>query len=850
MNKQRQVNRWRQPAMAWGCALIMVMILFAMQTITPFGNHNLLIGDLGSQYTAFFTGVVQAIRSHTWTIYNFQQALGTSWVPTIAYYLMSPFNLLLFLFRTSQLPVAISLIIMLKIATIAGSMTLYLQEHFKIYQGFPTILGWCFAFCGFVTTNFFNLMWLDALITLPLVAWGIDRLIVTGTGRGYFWALFASIIVNYYTGYMTCLFVIGYFLYQLTSTSNQPLNRAWWAQQWQLSLKFVGTSLLSGLSTLFLLLPTVISMLAAPKLSNHQGSFTLTPLFGLEFFSQFQMGASNFSQRLSHGPAIFVSSLVVLLVSAYFWLPQIQKRQKWLSIGLLTYLFLGLWIRGFNTVWHMLAVPASYPFRNSFIFSFVLILLAANAWYAGIDQLAHRWRWALPVGIATLMLVGAAALPILGRWSQLDAYVTSLTPWNWLALLVSLVSLAVMAMLLWFTPRKYLWVIVGLVVLELGGNFAWSLVGADYGSQQRYAQAYRQARQRLTAVTNTNQLFRIRQDLPTVAAGFAGHYNGYNDPVWLGYNGTSAYSSTTQSSTMQVARQLGLFVKNDRRLGAVGFTPVTEMLMGVREKINSQGTTMVNSYRGMGFGTSQQLATLKLGTDPIANQEAILQAMLPSRRAYLVAAARGRDQLKITAATNNPYRYHHVWRVTPQTTGRLYLVDPTGQSKFSTLSVNHHLMAPAMKADGSTAIINLGIHQQGRPVLIKFASTGKSKAAVRIATLSKQRFARVQRATAAHQLQLRREQRGRSTVYTGTVRTGASTPQLFLSLPTEAGWRVQVDGQTVPQKTALTGLTTVAVRRGKHRVTITYRVPGAVFGGIISLLALLTYGVARRLKRL
>ena len=71
--------------------------------------------------------------------------------------------------------------------------------------------------------------------------------------------------------------------------------------------------------------------------------------------------------------------------------------------------------------------------------------------------------------------------------------------------------------------------------------------------------------------------------------------------MWLGYNGTGAYSSTISAATIQMSQQLGIFTRNVRRLSPQGFTPVTELIWGVKEKLTTTGTQRVGSYVGMGM---------------------------------------------------------------------------------------------------------------------------------------------------------------------------------------------------------------------------------------------------------
>lgn len=845
-------NHWRLPVLAGLLGFVLMTGIFAVQGMTPFGDHNLLIGDLGTQYIPFFTDFMRLVRTHSWDLYNFHQAFGGSWVPVIAYYLLSPFNLLLVFFKASQIPIAMALLIMLKIATIAGTMTFYLQEHWRTQRPFVMVFGLAFAFSGFVALNFFNIMWLDALIFLPLVTWGLDRLVITGRTGGYFCWLGISVLTDYYLGYMTCLFVVAYFLYLVTAEwpAGQTL-REWWRAKRHVSYRFVGASLLSVGSTLLILLPTVLSMLVTPKTQSQAGNFHLFPLFGLEFFGQMGVGSANYLQRLSHGPAIFASSLVILLAIAYFGLPQVKRAAKVRAASLLIFLFLGMWLQGFNTVWHLMTPPAGYPFRNSFFFSFVLILVASSAWQAGIQQLARRWRWGIPGGLIALILLGWALVPPMQTLTQSDYY-ASLQPVNWAAVVTGLVLLSLTAGLLWLGRCHPGW--VGLiVVVELVVNFGFALNGVDYGSQRRYAQAYEQSVKRLNPVTTATTLYRVRNNTPTVAPGFHGHYNPYNDGMWLGYNGTTAYSSTISAKTIAMAKSLGLYTRNERRLSHEGFTPVTEMLFGIHTKLTKQGNVAIGSYAGMGFAVNQRFLSLKLSANAIENQEAILQTLRPSQRPYFVPVAAGHDQVKaIWRINHHPtnFVYNHVWRVTPQASGRIYLFDPTSSSKYSTMSVNGHSVAPRMMMDGNTGMINLGEYRRGQALTIKFASNRPTPKSLAVATLPADRLAAVRQVAGQHALTLKRHRGHLHTDYQGTMTATTQQRWAYLSLPQEQGWRITVNDQPVKARTVLGDMTAVPLTPGKNQIVIRYHVPGSLLGLVLTVVSGTTYGVLWYRRRL
>ena len=55
---------------------------------------------------------------------------------------------------------------------------------------------------SYLSANQFNVMWLDALIGLPLIILGVDALLQKRNPLYYVLPLSLTILSNYYTGYM------------------------------------------------------------------------------------------------------------------------------------------------------------------------------------------------------------------------------------------------------------------------------------------------------------------------------------------------------------------------------------------------------------------------------------------------------------------------------------------------------------------------------------------------------------------------------------------------------------------------------------------------------------------------
>lgn len=93
-----------------------------------------------------------------------------------AYYLASPYNLILIFFSKENMPVAFNLILMLKIASSSLTMFYYLNRK-KEAKWTNLIFSTCYALSTYIMIYGFNVMWLDAVILLPVMIAGLDDLI-------------------------------------------------------------------------------------------------------------------------------------------------------------------------------------------------------------------------------------------------------------------------------------------------------------------------------------------------------------------------------------------------------------------------------------------------------------------------------------------------------------------------------------------------------------------------------------------------------------------------------------------------------------------------------------------------
>ena len=193
---------------------VMILAIFLLFTITPFGNRTWLTIDLGQQYVDFFSYYQETLLHHPEKFfYSFSKSIGGEMVSLWAYYLLSPFNLLFLLIPRSAIAMGVSLLIFLKLVSCTVSFAVLLDVKFKQRNSTTLLFALSYGFMSYLSANQFNVMWLDALIGLPLIILGVDALLQKRNPLYYVFPLSLTILSNYYTGYMICLFLGLYFPY-------------------------------------------------------------------------------------------------------------------------------------------------------------------------------------------------------------------------------------------------------------------------------------------------------------------------------------------------------------------------------------------------------------------------------------------------------------------------------------------------------------------------------------------------------------------------------------------------------------------------------------------------------------
>ena len=189
-------------------SLFIISLLYIFNDVTPFGTKSLLCVDFYHQYGPMLGEFYDRVHQGSNLIYSFNMGLGLPFYRNFLNYMSSPFNLIIFLFSRYDLVTSYSYIIGLKAVASSLTFVYFVSHKFKTKDLFLIPLGILYAFSAYYSAYYWNIMWLDGMVFLPLITLGIERLIDEGRWKFYSISLAIMLISNYFIGYMICIFSV------------------------------------------------------------------------------------------------------------------------------------------------------------------------------------------------------------------------------------------------------------------------------------------------------------------------------------------------------------------------------------------------------------------------------------------------------------------------------------------------------------------------------------------------------------------------------------------------------------------------------------------------------------------
>jgi len=374
--------------------VVFMLIAYGRMGFWPFGNQTLYTWDLESQYSSFMVLMHHLLTGEEHLNYSLTGGLGGNLYGLAAYYLGSPFNLIMIFFDEKTMPIGIMILILLKTACMGYFMFLYLYG--KKQSPAAVLFSTAYALSAYAVAYQSNIMWLDALVFLPLVILGLENLIREGRCLLYVVSLGLTIISNYFTAYMVCLFVVFYFVGYLLLIE---WNKSGIKKKLRITGRFAAGSLCGGGLSAFLLLPMLYEMQSGMGRQNvkweavRNGAKLFYYRSILPMFLSCSYDNSQRQDCMGSFPLLYCGAIAVFGVILFFTAGNISWRKKVFGIFLLAMLLVSCNHMNLFFIWHGFYTPLGAPWRFAFLWSFVLLTAAYEGAGAFLEEKRGKYGY-------------------------------------------------------------------------------------------------------------------------------------------------------------------------------------------------------------------------------------------------------------------------------------------------------------------------------------------------------------------------------------------------------------------------------------------------------------------------
>lgn len=850
-------------------------ILFAVYIymgVYPFGQKTLLTIDMTNEYVDYFSAFKAMFTGGGSVFYSFSKLLGGNMAGLFAYYLASPFNIIFFFFDRANFDVAILLLTLIKIGFCGLTFYLYLNRSFPQKGLLPVVFSVFYALMAYNIIYQLNIMWLDGVICLPLVMLGVDRIIEGKRAVLYYIFLMLAIVTNYYIGYMICIFALLYFIYKLLLSEHYKAAFLKFNFFRDRFICFLFTSVLSAGTSCFLMLPAVLSLQTGKEhfsLSN----LAFYPNYKfLGILSKIVLGSHTYADVKSGLPDIFCGLLVTLLLGLYFFNRLISRREKLFSGLFILVMLLNFYLNTFNKIWHGFNPPAWFPFRYSFVFSFLVIVMA----YRCIIHFKG-------IRIRHIMLVCVMILAILIMLASVGY--GDLTAKK---IAISSVFTAVYSVILVFTVRSkhvpgraLALMLIPYVICEFGYSTYGMLSDYSYASRNYYSSFVQSVGAVVTGIQSHDKSFyRMEKTFTRLNYNSKGNPT-VNDPMMFQFNGLSHYSSTDDKQTNYLMQCLGFKNNYNWAYYYRGSTVAANSLLGVKyivtESAADSSYRLLSNMNGydvnenpyalpIAFLSSSNIRKVRISAqNPFDTQNKILDAMVSKKQNMCFTAIKlNRMTLENVRAVKNGSmtRYIRIDQSKPASLVFSYSSDEGGSDYAFFNTTKFHKVQLLLNGEDygryfdtyHYGVLPLGNSVIGRETTLEMKLTDTE------VDLSNAEFYHMDLSSLSGAYD-DLSQNGlsvtaySSTYISGTVTTTPEKHVLFTSIPYDTGWRVTIDGRPAPTHKVLDSLISVYVPKGSHKIEFYYRPPGFAAGCVIAVISALTaaayfYALHRRWENL
>jgi len=835
---------------AFAIPAIILLISYMTRGIFPVGNRNVLTIDLYHQYAPFIAELREKFVSGGSLFYSWAGGLGVNFWSLYAYYLASPLNVILVLFPASYVTEAIMLLTLIKIGLCGAFFFAFLRGAWQEENLQMVAISSFYALSAYALAYSWDIMWLDGLFALPLLMLGLVRLIRDRKCLLYCITLGYILYSNYYIAFFIIIFTVLYFPVALLQ--HQRLARP--RQLMGAIGRFGAYSLLGAGLSAILLIPTYFSL----KLTS--AADDAFPSAVTHYFDLFDYVGQHFMlvpPTIRSGmPNMYSGVLALILIPVFFLARSVSLRQKFMHLALLLVMILSFNINVLNFIWHGFHFPNQLPYRNSFVYIFLILSIAYPA-LRSLSEFSGRQIGAIGIGAVGCVLL---AQKINDTAPELQSiYVTII----FIAIYCAVLTLDRIRRI---RREDLALALLVVVVAELLLNTLLTVHKIDtteyYSTREGYLSGVEvdQIRDVVKKIKQEegDSFFRMESIPPKTI----------NDGFMYGYNGLSIFASTMAEKPVKTFENLGFHSNSINSYKYESGTLLLDSLFGIKYLIRRSGnavdkvreeyskTSEITVYKNadalpIGYAGLPELADwYSSNGNPFTAQNKLVQALTGLEEPVLTELERETGDLgNMTISKTTTHYYSYTRTNTNQESSakinmlvekdqQVYLYFQTTANKAD----RGYVMVGETRVDFNakrSTLVDVGFVEAGTPVVLnvfyKADSSSTGMFELYAFALDETAYQTAMSAIRAQSLQVSK--------FTDTRIEGTVNVQkdgiFMLTVPYDTGWKVLVDGQPVEAK-ALDGcFISFAITAGSHQIKMQYTPPWLMVGLLVSLGSLL-----------
>ena len=819
---------------------IIIMIgVYLSQGIYWNSDTSPLLGDGFHQYVIFDIALRNILHGNGSLFYTFTSGLGLNFYALSSYYLGSFLSPLVYFFDLTNMPDAVYLTTLLKFGLIGLSTYVSLN---KLFQSIPKplklALSTSYALMSFTVSQIEIKTWLDVFILIPLIITGLQLLITEKNFLLYFTSLSILFIQNYYFGYMTALFLIFWYLCQIS-----------WDFKTRKSsfLDFIITSVLAGMASLILTLPSLFDLQTHGEKLTEITKFQTESSWYLDLFAKQFIGSFD-TTKYGAIPMIFVGLLPFILTILFFTMKSIKFHVKLIYTIFFAFLIASFYIEALDLFWQGMHTPNMFLHRYAWIFSTLLIYTAAEV----LNRLREIKIWNF---LISLFLVVTGFLATI----YLKSHYSFLTNLNILLTLEFLIvySLLLLAVIKKFISVNLFAILISLfIMVEISLNASSQIDGIakewGFASRSSYNRDIPAMESFSTYIGNQ---FTRTEKLQTQTG---------NDSMKFNYNGISQFSSVRNRSASSTLDKLGFKSSGTNlNLRYANNSILADSLFGIQYNISDSPidkygfkdiyqkdnlTLYENQYSlPIAFASQSVYNDVKFNEHTLDNQASFLNQLANVDFDYFSPIPYDKtentnDLISVTGSSNEDAAIQYQIEVPENSQVYLSFTNlhfSNDKQKKVDILVNGE--KKTFTTDNVFSFFNLGYTKETKTFNINVSFPGNSQVSFESPT-----FYRLDTQTLTEAIQKIKEQP--VTVSTSKNKVFATydvqqDTSIFFTIPYDKGWSAYQDDKKMEIKQAQTGFMKVDVPKGKGTITLSFIPHGFITGSICSFTSLLLFGI-------